>query len=76
MEAGMMRAMKILSAIVWGALGVVFGLGLILAGAQALPHAGGIFTLCLGLVIAGAAYGLHRATCWALAKSHRATSPA
>jgi hypothetical protein len=69
----MIRALKILSAVVWGAVGALFGLSLILAGVQALSSPGGIFTLCLGVLIAGAAYGLHRATCWALTKSHPAT---
>jgi hypothetical protein len=57
------KAARLASALVWGLLGMVFGLGLVLAGVHALSTPGGAITLVVGLIIMGAAWCLHRLTC-------------
>lgn len=69
----MTRVLKIVSAIIWGVAGVLFGLGLMLAGAQSLPSPGGALALIVGAALAVAAYFAHRGTCWLLKKSQRAS---
>jgi len=60
------KGLRWISVATWGALGLVFGLGIFLAGLHALPSPGGVFTLVLGLVLGGCAYFFHRLTCWAI----------
>lgn len=72
----MTRTLKTLSTLIWAAVGLFFGLGLVLAGAQALPRPAGVLTLCVGLLVIAMAYGLHKLTCWGLNKSQRSSAPA
>lgn len=60
-----MKALRIVSILVWGLLGLVFGVGVILAGVKALPTPQGFLMLVIGAALVAAAYGLHRLTCFA-----------
>lgn len=55
------KLLRIVSAVVCGALGFFFGLGLILNGLPHLPNPGAWLTIAIGLVVIACAYGLHRA---------------
>lgn len=51
------------SAMVWGAVALVFGVAIAITGISALPSAGGLLTLLVGLAVVGLAYASHRVTC-------------
>ena len=53
----------IVSAVFWGALAVVFGVGAAIAGLSALPSAGGVLALLVGLGVIALAYAMHRVSC-------------
>ena len=62
---------RAVSILLWGAVGLVFGVGTALAGAHALPSPGGVLTLLVGAAVVACAYGLHKVTCLGLDRIFR-----
>lgn len=59
----MLKFLRIISCVFWGAIALVFGLGVVLSGLQRMTGPAAAFTVAIGVVVIAAAYGMHRLTC-------------